>query len=179
MDMKNATREDLTVQKGLSSFRRFLIGAGLIAMVALILLLVGFGVLMSRGPKSGRTMRFLSKVSIPATRGFFSATDYATVRDGTLYVAYGSADSLLAIDTRTQGIRTFAAGMYGVHGVAFSGDPALAFASLGGKGTVAVIGMGNPSTRALVPAGREPDGIVFDRHADLAYVGNNRGGRQR
>ncbi len=168
--------EQPTTQAGRGSFHRYLIRAAFIAITALSLLLVGFGLLLSRGPKSGRTMRFLSTISIPATHTLLSATDYATVHDGTLYVAYGSADSVLAIDTRTQSTQTFAAEMIGVHGVTFTHSPALAFASLGGNDSIAVIKMRDSSSREVVRAGHDPDGIVFDDHADLAYVGNNGSG---
>ena len=121
-------------------------------------------------------MRFVSTFPIPATHAFLSGTDYATILGGTLYVAYGSADALLAIDTHTGSVQTFATEMTGVHGVAFSDDSSIAFASLGGKDVIAAIKVANPSSWTPIHADRDPDGIVFDRHADMAYAGNNAGG---
>ncbi len=111
MDAKDSQQQNHTGPRGRCSFNHFSIRAASIAIAALFLLLVGFCVLLSQGPKSGRIMRFLSKISIPATHTFLSGTDYATVHDGNLYLAYGSADTLLAIDTRRKTIRTFVAGM--------------------------------------------------------------------
>ena len=113
----------------------------------------------------------------PATNHVLAATDYATVSGDTLYVAFGSADALLAIDTRTNSVRTFATGMTGVHGVAFSpegtaGSSSLGFASLGGRDAIAVLKTGDGSLQRMLPAGGDPDGIVFNRHAGLAYAGN-------
>lgn len=137
-------------------------------------LLVGLGIFSMWPPGSTSTMRLLSVVTTPTARHFVSATDYATVWGSNLYVAYGGADALLVIDTRTNNIRTFAAGMTGVHGVAFSTEGTLGFATLGGRNGIAVLKTGDGSTLKIVPAGADPDGVVFDRHADLAYAGNSK-----
>lgn len=164
-----------TMRMGRTSIRQLLIGTAFVVTAAVFLVLAGFSALMFRAPKSGRTMRFVSKITIPATHSLLSGTDYATVHDGTVYVAYGSADTVLAINSHTGVIGSFATEMTGVHGVAFSDSSRLAFVSLGGKDKVAVIKMVDSSSPELVPAGHDPDGIVFDHHADLAYVGNNGG----
>ncbi len=159
----------------LSSLQLFALRGTLFLTAVCTLLLAGVVVILSGGPASGRTMRFTVKILIPATHSLLSGTDYATVHNGVLYVAYGSANQLLAIDTRIGKVQTFATEMTGVHGVAFSDASGMAFASLGGKNAIAAIKAENPLSWTLIPSGREPDGIVFDSHAGLAYAGNNAG----
>ena len=165
-----------TPQMGRSLISYLWTSAAVVVLAIVISLLVGFAVLLSREPKSGRTMKFLSRVSIPATHTLISATDYATFHDGSLYVAYGSADELLAVDPRNGTVREFASGLTGIHGVAFSDASRMAYASLGGKNAIAAIEVAHPSSWTAVPAGQDTDGIVFDNHDNMAYAGNNGGG---
>ncbi len=133
---------------------------------------VAFVILLVRSPEGGPTMALVNVTRIPRTDSLLSGTDYATVRDGTLYIAYSSAGTLLAMDTRTHGLRSYAADLPGLHGVAFSDKPADAFVSVGDANEVVVFDASTASRLINIPAGKGPDGIIFDTKADLAYAGS-------
>lgn len=118
-------------------------------------------------------MRFVSATALPPAKGPLSGTDYAMVRDHTLYVAYSSADTLLEVDTGSGAVHSFATGLKGIHGVAFSRNPELAFASLGGAAEIAALTLRGATIRPI-PAGADPDGIVFDEKFGVVYAGNGR-----
>ena len=131
--------------------------------------------LVLRGPSGSQTMRLISDVSIPAAQTLLAGTDYAMVEGRNLFFAYGTADTIMAVDTQTNSVRIFASRISGVHGVAFSKKANLAFASMGSASGVAVLKMPGGTLERVVPAGSDPDGIVFDQKAEIAYVGNGGG----
>ncbi len=145
-----------------------------LALVAVLPLcaVVTFVILLVRSPKGGRIIALVNVIPIPRAKSLLSGTDYATVRDGTLYVAYSSAGTLLAMDTRTNLLRQYASDLPGLHGVAFSDKPADAFVSVGGANEVAVFNASTGARLANVAAGKGPDGIIFDTKDDLAYAGS-------
>ncbi len=146
-----------------------------IALVSLLLVaILGLTFLILRPPIGSSTMKLLGTTPIPATTSLLSGTDYAAVRGGTLYVAYGSTGNLLAMDTHTSELSTFASHLDGLHGVAFSDDPAYAFVSEGGANQVAVLEAEGGTLVRNITAGENPDGIVYDSKDGLAYVGSGK-----
>ena len=97
----------------------------------LCLLALFIASLVLRGPSSSQTMRLISDVRIPGAQTLLAGTDYAIVEGRTLFFAYGTADTIMAVDTQTNSVRIFASRISGVHGVAFSKKANLAFASMG------------------------------------------------
>jgi DNA-binding beta-propeller fold protein YncE len=157
------------------SILRRLLGATLgVAGSLLLTAVLAASFLIARQPRSSGTMRFVSAIALAPAKGLVSGTDYAIVRDHTLYVAYSSADTLLAVDTRTGAVRSFATGLKGLHGVAFSQNPALAFASVGGSAEIAALTMPAAAAIRRIPAGTDPDGIVFNEKLGLVYAGNGK-----
>ena len=150
--------------------RAGLVGFGVLIVVLLLLILH----VVTQQPRSGRIMRLVTQISLPPAASFLAATDYAAVLDHSLFVSYSSADTLLTIDTATNTVSTFATHLEGIHGVAFAADSTHLFASLGSANRVAVVKLADASSRQFVPTGLEPDGIVFDRKADVVYVGNGK-----
>lgn len=117
-------------------------------------------------------MRLIADLAIPAGQSLLAGTDYATVDDSNLFFAYGTANAVMEVDTKSGLFRMFASNLPGVHGVAFSRQSHLAFASVGSANEIAVLDRTKGSLERIVPAGMDPDGIIFDQKADIAYVGN-------
>ena len=140
--------------------------------IAFCLLALAIAFLLLRGPGSSEGMRLVSDVAIPSGGTFLAGTDYATVDGRSLYFASGTANALMAVDTRTGAVRSFASNLSGVHGVAFAKRSNLAFASMGNADGIAVLNMSEGTLERVVPAGTDPDGIVFDERADIAYAGD-------
>lgn len=117
-------------------------------------------------------MHLVTEITIPPVDGLVSGTDYALVNNHMLYVAYSSANTLLKMDTTTLSIQSLITGINGIHGVTFSQDASLAFASAGDAAQIVVLRMPSGSEVMRVQAGKDPDGIVFDRKLAVAYAGN-------
>jgi DNA-binding beta-propeller fold protein YncE len=165
-------KTDATPNQHRGSIKRILLGVLKCICVAFCLLVLAIAFVVLRGPHGSQRMRLISDLDIPAGRSLLAGTDYATVDGRTLFFAYGTANAILAVDTETGSVRTFAPNLPGVHGVAFSKRSNLVFASMGGANGIAVLDRTEGSLERIVPAGIDPDGIVFDQKADIAYVGN-------
>ena len=150
----------------------FLLGVLKFLYIAFCLMALAIAFLLLRVPGGTEGMRLVSDVAIPAGQTLVAGTDYATVDGSSLYFAYGTANAIMAVDTRTGLMRTFASNLSGVHGVAFAKRSNLAFASMGSSDGIAVLNRNEGTLERVVPAGHDPDGIVFDEKANIAYAGN-------
>ena len=139
------------------------------AAITLVLFVL---VVLFRPAESGKSMRLLTEVALPRSRAFISATDYARVAGHTLYVAYSSENTLMAVDTQTLVAAPRATGLGGLHGIAFSQDPAIGFVTMGTADRVAIIEPESGRLLGTVAAGKGPDGILYDAKAKTIYVGN-------
>jgi DNA-binding beta-propeller fold protein YncE len=142
-----------------------------LAITAIMLVLCVLVVLF-RPPESGKSMRLVTEVALPRSHSFVSATDYARVAAHTLYVAYSSENTLMTVNTQTLVATRRATGLGGLHGIAFSQNPSIGFVTMGAADRVAMIEPESGWLLGTVPAGKDPDGVIYDAKAATIYVGN-------
>jgi YVTN family beta-propeller protein len=154
---------------------RIFLGA-LGAVVALIALaIVGFNIYLSTRP-APRTVRPAGTIKVPAPiqigRAFI---DYMAIDGQRLYAGYASAGLVGVIDTATGQPAGTVAGMGRIHGVAVVSDRNLGFASDSGDNTVGVFDLKTQQILQKIPAGIDPDAIIYDQKLNLVYAGNHDG----
>jgi YVTN family beta-propeller protein len=66
-------------------------------------------------------------------------------------------------------------GLIRVHGIAVVADRGLGFASSSGDNVVGVFDLNTNKLLQKIPAGEDPDAIIYDEAARLVYVGNHDG----
>ncbi len=137
--------------------------------------IIAYGVyLYSRPP--GRTVKAVTTISIPAPfrigRPFI---DYMTISGGKLYAGYASAGLAGIIDLATNQVTGTVDGLPRVHGIAVVADRNLGFGSCSGDNTIDVFDLNTRQVLQKIPAGVDPDAIIYDEKARLVYVGNHDG----
>ena len=145
------------------------------AIVLIVLTIVGLNVYLATRP-AGKTVKAAGIISIPAPfkigRPFI---DYMTINGGRLYAGYASQGMVGAIDTATNQVLFGVGGLGRVHGVAIVPDLKLGFASSSGDNKVDVFELGTNKLVKEIPAGDDPDAIVYDQRVRLVYAGNHNG----
>ena len=146
------------------------------AVVALIVLaIVAFNIYLSTRP-APRFVRAAGTIKVPAPfqigRAFI---DYMTIDGQRLYAGYASAGLVGVIDTATTQPAGTVAGMGRIHGVAVVSDRNLGFASDSGDNTVGVFDLKTKQLLQKIPAGIDPDAIIYDQKLNLVYAGNHDG----
>jgi YVTN family beta-propeller protein len=145
-------------------------------IVLVLLAVVALNVYLSTRP-AAKTMKAVGIVSIPTPfrlgRPFI---DYMTISGSRLYAGYASKGLVGVVDTATNKTVATIDGLTRVHGIAIVADRNLGFASSSGDNNV--VGVFDLNTNKLlqkIPAGDDPDAIIYDEHAHLVYVGNHNG----
>ncbi|HVB58426.1 MAG TPA: YncE family protein [Candidatus Acidoferrales bacterium] len=159
----------------MSRFVRFLLKA-LGTLVALIVLVIAaFSIYLSTRPP-GKTVKAAGIISVPApfriARPFI---DYMLISGPRLYAGYASHGMVGVIDTTTNQVVATIGGLGRVHGVATVADRNLGFASSSGDNNVNVFDLATNKLLKKIPAGDDPDAIIYDRKAQLIYVGDHNG----
>ena len=144
--------------------------------IALILLaIVALNVYLSTRP-TAKTMKAAGIVSIPTPfrigRPFI---DYMTISSSRLCAGYASGGLVGVVDTAANQAVATIDGLSRVHGIAVVADRNLGFASSSRDNVVGVFDLKTNKLLQKIPAGDDPDAIIFDEHAHLVYVGNHNG----
>ncbi len=145
-------------------------------IIALILLAIAaLNIYLSTRP-AAKTMKAAGIVSIPTPfrlgRPFI---DYMTISGSRLYAGYASQGIVGVVDTATNGTVATIDGLARVHGIAIVADRNLGFASSSGDNVVGVFDLTTNTLLQKIPAGDDPDAIIYDQQARLVYVGNHNG----
>lgn len=145
-------------------------------LVVLILLsIVALNIYLSTRP-AAKTMKTAGIVSIPTPfrlgRPFI---DYMTISGSRLYAGYASGGLVGVVDTATNQPLATVNGLTRVHGIAVVADRNLGFASSSGDDVVGVFDLNTNKLLQKIPAGDDPDAIIYDEQAHLVYVGNHNG----
>src|SRR6267143_1217405 len=154
--------------------RIFLKAVGAI-LVLIVLAIVAFNIHLSSRP-APRFVRPAGTIAVPAPfhvgRSFI---DYMTIDGHRLYAGYASAGLVGVIDTTTSQPAGTVAGLGRTHGVAVVADRNLGFASDSGDNTVGVFDLNTQRLLQKIPAGIDPDAIIYDPKLNLVYAGNHDG----
>jgi YVTN family beta-propeller protein len=146
------------------------------AVLALIVLaIVAFNIYLSTRPAPS-TVRPEGTITVPAPfhvgRAFI---DYMTISGQRLYAGYASAGLVGVIDTTTGQPAGTVAGLGRTHGIAVVADRNLGFASDSGDNTIGVFDLSTYRILQKIPAGIDPDAIIYDQKLNLVYAGNHDG----
>ena len=144
--------------------------------IALILLaIVALNIYLSTRPVA-KTMKAAGIISIPTPFGIGRPfIDYMTINGARLYAGYASKGLVGVVDTATNQPVTTVDGLTRVHGIAVVADRNLGFASSSGDNEVGVFDLNTNKLLQKIPAGEDPDAIIYDEQAHLVYVGNHNG----
>lgn len=146
------------------------------AVAALIVLaLVALNIYMATRP-AGKTIKAAGIISIPTPfkigRPFI---DYMLIGGRRLYAGYASHGMVGVIDTDTNQAVAAISGLGRVHGVAIVPERNLGFATSSGDNNVNVFELGTNELLKKIPAGDDPDAIIYDEKVRLVYAGNHNG----
>jgi DNA-binding beta-propeller fold protein YncE len=89
-----------------------------------------------------------------------------------LYVSHGT--EVVVVDLDSQKIVGRISGMQGIHGIAIADDLGTGFISDGRSNNVVVFNLKDLSVQKKVPAGTNPDGIVYDPASKRVFAFNGR-----
>lgn len=101
--------------------------------------------------------------------------DYLAVSGGRLYAGYASQGMVGVVDQATNQPIAMIGGMTRVHGVAIVPDRGLGFASSSGDNVVGVFDLRTNKLMNKIPAGEDPDAVIYDAALKLVYVGDHDG----
>jgi DNA-binding beta-propeller fold protein YncE len=144
-------------------------------LVLIVLVIVAFNIYLSSRP-TPRFVRPAGTITVPAPfhvgRSFI---DYMTIDGHQLYAGYTSAGLVGVIDTTTSQPAGTVAGLGRTHGIAVVTGSNLGFASDSGDNTVGVFDLKTQRLLQKIPAGIDPDAIIYDPKLNLVYAGNHDG----
>ena len=146
------------------------------AVAALIVLaIVAFNVYLSTR-LAGTTIKAAGIISIPSPfrigRPFI---DYMAIGGHRLFAGYASHGMVGVVDTGTNQAMVAISGLGRVHGVAIVPDRNLGFASSSGDNNINVFELGTNKLLKKIPAGDDPDAIIYDEKVRLVYAGDHNG----
>jgi YVTN family beta-propeller protein len=100
--------------------------------------------------------------------------DYMTVDPAAhrLYITHGMKVDV--VDTNSGKVVGQVTGLHGIHGVALDPDGKLGYISDGGGDAVVVFDRSNLSTVATIPAGTNPDAIIYEPATQTVWAFNGR-----
>lgn len=136
--------------------------------IALILSLTA----LAAGLLAAQNYRKAGSVQIGGTGGW----DYLTADAGThrLYVSHGP--EVVVIDLETNKVVGKITGLHGVHGIALADDLNTGFISDGGANQVVLFDLKTLEVKKKVPAGSNPDAILYDSVSQRVFAFNGRSG---
>ena len=144
-------------------------------MVIVVLAVLTLNIYLATLP-AATTVRSLGAISVPApfrvTRPFI---DYMEVHGQRLYVAFASHNLVGVIDTTTNRSTGAVQDLPRVHGVALVPELALGFATAGKEDMVGVFNLTDHRLVETIPAGADPDAIIYDEKLNLVYVADHDG----
>ncbi|HWF37528.1 MAG TPA: YncE family protein [Candidatus Acidoferrales bacterium] len=144
-------------------------------IVLVVLGIVALNVYLVSRP-AGKTIKAAGIISIPTPfkigRPFI---DYMTIDGERLYAGYASHGMVGVINTATNQALSGVGSLGRVHGVAIVPDLKLGFASSSGDNKVDVFELETNKLVKEIPAGDDPDAIIYDEKARLVYAGNHNG----
>ena len=159
----------------MSRLFRFLLKALGVVVALIVVAIVAFNIYLSTRP-AAKTVKSAGTISVPApfriSRPFI---DYMLIAGPKLYVGYASHGIVGIIDTATDRVEATIGGLGRVHGVAVVPDLNLGFASSSGDNNVNVFDLASNNLLKKIPAGDDPDAIIYDPQAQLIYVGDHDG----
>jgi YVTN family beta-propeller protein len=100
--------------------------------------------------------------------------DYLLVDSAAHRVYITRGDHVDAVDTTSGKLIGAISGLHGTHGVALNPDGKLGYISDGGGNAVVVFDRSNLSTVATIPAGTNPDAIIFEPSTKTVWAFNGR-----
>jgi len=146
---------------------------GLVTLI--VAAVIALNIYLSTRPPA-TTIKAAGTISIPAPfkigRPFI---DYMTVSGNRLYAGYASQGMVGVVDTTSGRAVASVTGLTRVHGVAIVADRGLGFASSSGDNVVGVFELATNKLVQKIPAGDDPDAIIYDEKAKLVYVGDHDG----
>jgi YVTN family beta-propeller protein len=112
--------------------------------------------------------KIIKKISIPGQGGW----DYLTVDEANrrLYVSHGTQVEVLDVDSGE--VVGKVAPTPGVHGIAIANDVGRGFVSNGQSDSVTIFDLKTLKSLSEVPAGKKPDGIIFDPATSRVFAFN-------
>jgi len=141
----------------------------------MILAAAGLNVYLATRP-AGKTIKAAGIILIPTQfrigRPFI---DYLAIGGQRLYAGYASHGMVGVIDTATNQAVAAISGLGRVHGVAIVPDRGLGFATSSGDNNINVFELGTNLLLKKIPAGDDPDAIIYDENVRLVYAGNHNG----
>jgi YVTN family beta-propeller protein len=152
---------------------RFLL-KGLGVLVGLIILVViGFYIYLSTRP-APKTIKAVGVITVPVPFHFGRPfIDYMFLSATKLYAGYTSQNLVAVIDTSTNQVVAQIGGLPRVHGIALAGDHGFATAS--GDDTIGIFDLGTNRLQKKIPAGVDPDAVIYDDKLRLIYVADHAG----
>jgi DNA-binding beta-propeller fold protein YncE len=146
------------------------------ALIAFVIVsIVAFSIYAYTRPDA-KTVRALESISssVPFKIGR-PFIDYLSVGGGRLYAGYASQGAVCVIDTATNRAIATLDGLGRVHGVALVPERHLGFASSSGDNNVNVFALDSGKLLKKIPAGRDPDAIIYDGKFHMVYVADHDG----
>jgi DNA-binding beta-propeller fold protein YncE len=145
-------------------------------MIALVVLaIVAFNLYLSGRPEA-KTVKLVAVIRVPGPfkmgRPF---VDYLAISGARLYAGYASRGLVAVLDTTTNQVIATVDGLPRASGVAVVAERNLGFASARGDNTVGAFDLTTHRLLQRIPAGNDPDAIVYDEKLHLVYVGDQEG----
>jgi YVTN family beta-propeller protein len=131
---------------------------------------VALSLLSTQSAEAQKPYKILDKWTIGGEGGWdYLLADPSAHR---LYVTHGGRVEVIDLNTgKSVGAIT---GLKGTHGVALDDDGKFGYISDGGANSVIVFDRGNLATVATIPAGTNPDGILFEPTTKTVWAFNGR-----
>jgi YVTN family beta-propeller protein len=147
--------------------------SGIVAVVVIGVLALNV-FLFTRPP--AKTLRPLGTIEVPVqfriVRPFI---DYMAIDGQRLYVAFASHNLVGVIDTGTSRSIATIQRLPRAHGIALVPESNLAFVSEGAANAVGVFALTNNQLLKEIPAGVDPDAIIYDEKLQMVYVADHYG----
>jgi YVTN family beta-propeller protein len=159
----------------LSRLARFVLKVLAVLIALLVLIIIAFNIYLSTRP-AAKTVKPVAIISVPGPfqmgRPFI---DYLTISGSRLYAGFASRSLVTVIDTATNQVVATVDGLPRAHGIAVVRDRNLGFASASGDNTVGAFDLTTNRLQQKIPAGLDPDAIIYDEKLHLVYVGDHDG----
>lgn len=137
-------------------------------MKAKALALFATSILFASSVLAADGYKIIKKISIPGQGGW----DYLTVDEANrrLYVSHGTQVEVLDVDSGEVAGKVVPTP--GVHGIAIANDVGRGFVSNGQSDSVTIFDLKTLKSLSEVPAGKKPDGIIFDPATSRVFAFN-------
>src|SRR5579863_1485893 len=162
------------------SQRKRLVVAAATAIFVAAILAVAMQVTLQAGPRAvagkapaGASGYHVSKTIPVGGEGFW---DYTTVDSDArrLYVSHGT--HVVVLDADTQAVVGDIPDTQGVHGIAIASESGHGFVSNGRANNVTMFDLKSLKTLSTIPAGTNPDAIIYDPYSKRVFAMNGRSG---